>query len=81
MRKPARLGAAHCADLPFFLDTIDAYPASPMLGDPTTEARSLGRTFSRAAGAFIATDRPAVYRWYPYEPSSPATIRHFRASD
>jgi para-nitrobenzyl esterase len=52
-----------------------------MLGDPTTEARSLGRTFSRAAGAFIATDRPAVYRWYTYEPSSPATIRHFRASD
>ena len=59
---PARLGAAHYADLPFFFDTIDAYPASPMLGEPATEARSLGRTFSRAAAAFVATGRPAADR-------------------
>lgn len=78
---PAHLGAPHCVDLPFFFDTIDAYPASPMLGDPTTEARSLGRAFSRAAAAFVATGRPAADRWYPYEPSRPATIRHFGASD
>ena len=76
---PARLGAAHCADLPFFFDTVDAYPASPMLGKPTTEARCLGRTFSRAAAAFAATGRPAADRWRRYEPSSPATIRHFGA--
>jgi para-nitrobenzyl esterase len=76
---PVRLGAPHCADLPFFFDTIDAYPASPMLGEPTTEARSLGRAFSGAAAAFVATGRPAADRWHPYEPSSPATIRHFGA--
>ncbi|MFJ6457113.1 carboxylesterase family protein, partial [Paenarthrobacter sp. NPDC091669] len=29
---PAHLGATHCVDAPFFFDTIDAYPNSPMLG-------------------------------------------------
>ena len=40
---------------------------------PLTRPHILAR-----GGAFIATDRPAVCQWYPYEPSSPATIRHFR---
>ena len=52
---PARLGAAHCAELPFFFDTLDTYPASPMLGEPTPAARALARTFSSAAAAFAAT--------------------------
>jgi para-nitrobenzyl esterase len=73
---PAHLGAAHCADLPFFFNTIDAYPASPMLGEPTTAARSLATTFSRAAAAFVATGRPDTSQWNTYEPASPATIRH-----
>jgi len=74
---PARLGAAHCADLPFFFDTIDAYPASPMLGEPTTGARALAHTFSHAMAAFVAAGRPAADQWHTYERASPATIRHF----
>jgi para-nitrobenzyl esterase len=74
---PARLGAAHCAELPFFFDTLDAYPASPMLGRPTAAARALGRTFSRAVAAFAATGRPGQYQWPPYQPADPATVRHF----
>ena len=74
---PARLGAAHCAELPFFFDTLDAYPTSPMLGQPTAAARALGRTFSRAVAAFAATGRPAADQWSPYQPADPATVRHF----
>jgi para-nitrobenzyl esterase len=74
---PARLGAAHCAELPFFFDTLDAYPASPMLGQPTPAARTLARTFSCAVAAFAATGQPATGQWHLYDPANPATIRHF----
>jgi para-nitrobenzyl esterase len=74
---PARLGAAHCAELPFFFDTLGAYPASPMLGQPTAAARALGRTFSHAVAAFAAAGRPAADQWPPYQAADPATIRHF----
>jgi para-nitrobenzyl esterase len=74
---PAHLGAAHCAELPFFFDTIDTYAGSPMLGEPTAAARSLATAFSRAAATFVANGRPAASQWNPYEPPSPATIRHF----
>ncbi len=74
---PARLGATHCVELPFFFDTFDAYPDSPMLGEVTEAVRALGREFSRAVAAFAATGRPAADRWHPYEPAEPATIRHF----
>jgi para-nitrobenzyl esterase len=74
---PAHLGAPHCVELPFFFDTLDAYPGSPMLGEATAAARSLGRTFSRAVAAFVATGRPAADQWRRYEPANPATIRHF----
>ncbi|MER7847857.1 carboxylesterase family protein [Kitasatospora sp. NPDC096077] len=78
---PARLGAAHCVELPFFFDALDAYPASPMLGipddAPTAAARALGRAFSHAAATFTATGRPAVPDWHPYAPADPATVRHF----
>ena len=74
---PAHLGAPHCAELPFFFDTIDAYSGSPMVGEPTTAARSLATAFSRTAAAFVATGRPAASQWNPYEPANPATIRHF----
>jgi para-nitrobenzyl esterase len=74
---PAHLGAAHCAELPFFFDTLDAYPASPMLGQPTAAARALGRTFSRAVAAFAAAGEPADDQWSPYQPADPATVRHF----
>jgi len=74
---PAHLGAAHCAELPFFFNTIDAYPDSPMLGEPTPEARALGDAFSRAAATFVATGRPATDLWHPYESADPATIRRF----
>jgi len=73
----ARLGAAHCAELPFFFDTLDAYPGSPMLGQPTAAARALARTFCSAAASFAATGRPGTDQWYPYQPANPATIRHF----
>jgi para-nitrobenzyl esterase len=74
---PAHLGAAHCAELPYFFATFDAYPSSPMLGEVTTAARALGEAFSRAAATFVATGRPAADRWPPYHPADPSTIRHF----
>jgi para-nitrobenzyl esterase len=79
---PARLGAPHCAELPFFFDTLDAYPASPMLGEATAAARTLARTFSSAVASFAATGQPATGQpaadqWPPYQPADPATIRHF----
>jgi para-nitrobenzyl esterase len=74
---PARLGAAHCAELPFFFNTIDAYPDSPMLGKPTPQTRRLAGVFSRATAAFVADGRPGHDGWQPYESADPATIRHF----
>ncbi|MEZ0094836.1 carboxylesterase/lipase family protein [Streptacidiphilus sp. EB129] len=74
---PAHIGAAHCGELPFFFDTIDAYPDSPMLGTPTAEVRRLAGTFAHAVAAFVATGRPADSRWQPYESGNPATVRHF----
>lgn len=74
---PAHLGAAHCAELPFFFDTLDAYPDSPMLGAPTTEARALADTFSRAAATFVATGQPDLGQWPAYKADTPSTIQHF----
>jgi para-nitrobenzyl esterase len=74
---PAHLGSAHCAEPPFFFNTIDTYPDSPMLGEPTPAARALGDAFSRAAATFVATGRPALEDWQPYEAANPATVRHF----
>jgi para-nitrobenzyl esterase len=74
---PAHLGAPHCAELPFFFDTIDAYSGSPMLGETTAAARALGRTFSRAIAIFVATGRPSADQWHPYDPARPETIQHF----
>jgi para-nitrobenzyl esterase len=74
---PAHLGTPHCAELPFFFNTIDAYPGSPMLGATTPAVRALADTFSRAVAGFVATGRPAADRWHPYDPARPATVRHF----
>ena len=74
---PAHLGAAHCAELPFFFNTVDAHPGSPMLGRPTADVRHLADTCARAVAAFVATGSPADNRWQPYESGNPATIRHF----
>jgi para-nitrobenzyl esterase len=74
---PAHLGAAHCAELPYFFATFDAYPDSPMLGEVTAAVHALGEAFSRAAATFVATGRPAADRWPPYDPADPSTIRHF----
>ncbi|HEX5300050.1 MAG TPA: hypothetical protein VFW50_23940, partial [Streptosporangiaceae bacterium] len=72
-----RLGAAHCAELPFLFGTFDAFAGSPMLGEPTAAARALARTFSHAVAAFAATGRPGTGQWHPYHPADPATVRHF----
>lgn len=74
---PAHLGAAHCAELPFFFNTIDAYPDSPMLGEPTAAARDLADTFSRAAASFVAGGRPDADGWQPYRSGDSSTVRHF----
>ena len=74
---PAHLGAAHCCELPFFFDTVDAYPDSAMLGRPTAEVRRLADVFAHAVAGFIATGRPADKGWQPYESANPATVRHF----
>ena len=74
---PAHLGTPHCAELPFFFNTIDAYPGCPMLGAATPAVRALADTFSRAVAGFVATGRPAADRWDAYDPARPATVRHF----
>ena len=74
---PAHLGSAHCAELPFFFNTIDTYPDSPMLGEATPAARALADVFSRAAATFVATGRPDADEWHPYQPATPASVRHF----
>ena len=74
---PAHIGAAHCVELPFFFNNIDAFPGSPMLGPATAAVRRLGDAFSHAVAAFVVAGRPAADHWQPYEPASPATIRHF----
>ncbi|WP_228559378.1 carboxylesterase/lipase family protein [Catenulispora pinisilvae] len=82
---PAHLGSTHCAELPFFFNTIDTYPDSPMLGRPTTATRELAAKFSRAAATFVATGRPADSDWRRYESGDPgdsggsggsSTVRH-----
>ena len=73
---PARLGATHCADLPFFFNTVDAYPHSPMLGEVTGDVRALARTFSGAVGSFVAG---GPVEWAPYEAGNLATVRHVGA--
>ncbi|MEY9929899.1 para-nitrobenzyl esterase [Catenulispora sp. GP43] len=74
---PAHLGATHCAELPFFFNTIDAYPGSPMLGEPTGAARDLADTFSHAAASFVATGQVDADGWEPYRSGDSETIRHF----
>ncbi|MFI9272030.1 carboxylesterase/lipase family protein [Kitasatospora sp. NPDC052896] len=74
---PARLGATHCVELPFFFNTFTAYPDSAMLGGTTAAVRSLGDAFCRAAAAFVATGRPTADRWRPYASGDPTTVRHF----
>lgn len=48
-----------------------------MLGAVTAAARALSGTFSRAVAAFVATGEPAADQWHPYQPASPAAVRHF----
>jgi para-nitrobenzyl esterase len=74
---PAHLGAAHCVELPFFFNTVDAYPDAPMLGTPTAEVRRLAEEFSGAVAGFVATGRPADEAWQAYESTDSATVRHF----
>ncbi|MBS2534481.1 carboxylesterase family protein [Catenulispora sp. NF23] len=73
---PAHLGSTHCAELPFFFNTIDAYPDCAMLGRPTTATRELAAKFSHAAAAFVATGRPADDDWRRYESGDSSTVRH-----
>ncbi|KOG52900.1 carboxylesterase [Streptomyces griseoflavus] len=63
------LGATHCAELPFLFGTFDAYPYSPMLGRPGTDAGHLARAFGGAFAAFAATgtpNGPGLADWRPY---------------
>ncbi|MDV9174734.1 carboxylesterase family protein [Streptomyces sp. W16] len=69
------LGATHCGELPFFFNTFDAYPDSPMLGRPTDAAQALGRTFATAVAEFVTTG--SVHDWLPYAPATAARVRHF----
>ena len=42
------LGATHCSELPFLFGTFDAYPDSPMLGQPGGTEHALGQRFASA---------------------------------
>ncbi|MFG2126052.1 carboxylesterase family protein [Streptomyces sp. NPDC048710] len=68
------LGATHCVELPFLLNTFDAYPHSPMLGTPTDVERALGRTFATAVAEFVTTG--SVYGWPPSAPTTTTRIRY-----
>jgi para-nitrobenzyl esterase len=70
-----RLGATHCAELPFLFGTFDAYPDSPMLGDPGDTGRALGRSFATAIAEFVTTGTPNA--WPAYSPAATERIRHF----
>jgi para-nitrobenzyl esterase len=69
------LGATHCGELPFLFNTFDAYPDSPMLGEPTDAQRALGHTFATAVTEFVTTG--SVNDWLPYATATAARIRHF----
>lgn len=78
---PAHIGAPHCGELPFFFDNIDAYPDSPMLGDPTAGVRHLASTFARAVAGFVATGQPDDNGWQLYDSGNAGTIRHYDSTD
>ncbi|PWI44790.1 carboxylesterase family protein [Streptomyces sp. ICBB 8177] len=76
-RRPRRdelaLGATHCAELPFLFNTFEAYPDSPMLGEPGDTERDLGLRFAGAVARFVTTGR--VEEWPRYAPASAERIR------
>lgn len=71
----AVLGACHCADLPFFFDTLDAFAGAAMLGDVGPGDRDLAVEWSGAAAAFVAGGVPRTTRpWPPYDGEDDASI-------
>jgi para-nitrobenzyl esterase len=77
-RAPAatRLGAPHCAELPFLFGTYAAFGDAPMLGPVTSADHDLGRAFRTALGTFAATGTPGG-SWTAYEPDGSRYIRPF----
>lgn len=55
---PQRLGATHCAELPFLFGTFDAYPDAHMLGTVTTADHALARSFATAIATFVTGKAP-----------------------
>ncbi|NMD54767.1 MULTISPECIES: carboxylesterase family protein [Tsukamurella] len=72
---PKRLGATHCAELPFVFDALGAYANAPMLGPVDDRDRELARRLCRAVAGFVATGSPADGGWTAYRPGDPATVR------
>jgi para-nitrobenzyl esterase len=66
------LGATHCSELPFLFGTFDAYPNSPMLGQPGAPERALGHRFASAVAEFITTG--TVREWSPH---TTGHVQHF----
>jgi para-nitrobenzyl esterase len=76
-----KLGATHCADLPFLFNTFDFYPNAPMLGAVDAHDRDLGRAFGGALAAFTATgspNGPGLAPWGPWRPGPAPEVMHFR---
>jgi para-nitrobenzyl esterase len=72
------LGAVHCAELPFVFDTLDAYPAAPMLG--AGGDRALARAVSGAFAAFVRTGSPnaaGLADWTPFRTGSTTELMRF----
>ncbi|MFD9895800.1 carboxylesterase/lipase family protein [Amycolatopsis sp. NPDC059027] len=64
-----RLGAAHCAELPFLFGTFDAWQGSPLIGGTAEEHRYLVERTQTAWLSFVATGNPdpdGVLGWRPY---------------
>ncbi|MFH9349931.1 carboxylesterase/lipase family protein [Kitasatospora sp. NPDC017646] len=71
---PHRLGATHCAELPYLFGTFDAYPDSPVLVGADNRRSALSREFATALAQFVATG--TAEGWSPHVPGA-AGIRHF----
>ncbi|WP_329529344.1 carboxylesterase family protein [Streptomyces sp. NBC_01462] len=72
---PHRLGATHCAELPFLFGTFDAFPHSPVLAGNDPDRPALGRAFATALTGFVTSG--TAQDWLSYAPATSARIRHF----
>ncbi|WP_286160310.1 carboxylesterase/lipase family protein [Streptomyces yunnanensis] len=75
-----RLGATHCAELPFLFGTFDTFPDAPMLGTVNGHDHDLARSFAGALAAFVTTGSPngdGLADWHPDGPGPDPYVMRF----